>query len=440
MTLLLLTLVCLISTSILSGTTTALLRMGRIEGEEEFKRAYSRFFFQRFIRRLFKGKKWEVTLFSLSITKQMIRLCYATTAFFFLIKRAPFSNVFINQESLDPLWVVIIALLIIFISLFSDLIMNLLSTIKPKSYFTLFSPITSLLLTLFIPLTAPCFRIFGLLLPSLAKKKGLSSYRLREKILEILQESELSYHLDANYKKLILSVVSFKDRIAREVMVPRIDVYSLPSDMTIEEAAKSFLIEGYSRIPIYEESVDHIIGVLLYKDVLKAFVKALSSNNNKEQLQTPIENLVKPVLYTPETKKISHLLQEFRNKQIHLAIVVDEYGGTEGIVTFEDILEELVGEIADEYDVGEEVMYAPLPGGGWSVDARMSILDIENDLGIKIPPGPEYDTIGGFIYHRAGAIPSRGWRIHHEDFDLEILSSDERSIGKIRITPHIENN
>ena len=210
--------------------------------------------------------------------------------------------------------------------------------------------------------------------------------------------------------------------------MPRIDVFSLPSETTIEEAAKRFLEEGYSRIPVYKDNVDHIIGVLLYKDVLKTYASS-------KKLQMPIENLVKPVLYTPETKKISHLLQEFRSKQTHLAIVVDEYGGTEGIVTIEDILEELVGEIADEYDIGEEVLYTSVPGGGWIVDARMTIVDIEEDLGIKLPPSPEYDTIGGYIYHKAGAIPSKGWRIHHEDFDLEILSSDERSIDKIRITP-----
>lgn len=296
----------------------------------------------------------------------------------------------------------------------------------------------SLLILLLLPLKATWIQRYRHLFPGFNKSKEGSTSQIREKVLELLQESERKLPLDSHYKKLISSVLSFKDRLAREVMVPRIDVYSLSSDTTVEEAAKSFLSEGYSRIPVYKESVDHIIGVLLYKDALKIFAGALSSKEGKDKLQMPIEALVKPVLYTPETKRISHLLQEFRSKQIHLAIVVDEYGGTEGIVTFEDILEELVGEIADEYDIGEEVLYTALPEGGWTVDARMSILDIENELGIQIPPGPEYDTIGGFIYHKAGAIPTQGWRIHHENFDLEILSSDERSIDKIKIMPHEE--
>jgi putative hemolysin len=149
-----------------------------------------------------------------------------------------------------------------------------------------------------------------------------------------------------------------------------------------------------------------------------------------------IESLIKPVVFTPETKKISVLLQEFRNKKNHLAIVVDEYGGTEGIVTIEDILEELVGEIEDEYDIQQADLISSLASGGWIIDAKMGIIDIEEEIGIQIPPGPEYDTIGGYVFHKAGSIPTKGWKVHLDEFDLEVLSSDERSINKIKITPH----
>ena len=119
-----------------------------------------------------------------------------------------------------------------------------------------------------------------------------------------------------------------------------------------------------------------------------------------------------------------------------MAIIVDEYGGTEGIVTIEDILEELVGEIEDEYDTEDETLFKAHKTGEWIVDAKMSINDIEKELGVAIPHSPEYDTIGGYIFHRAGTIPAKGWRIHHENFELEILSSTERAIDKIRIIPH----
>jgi CBS domain containing-hemolysin-like protein len=118
-----------------------------------------------------------------------------------------------------------------------------------------------------------------------------------------------------------------------------------------------------------------------------------------------------------------------------MAIIVDEYGGTEGIVTIEDVLEELVGEIADEYDLHEEKLYTPLASGSWIVDAKMSILEIEKELSISIPEAPEYETIGGYIFHTAGAIPKKGWCIHHEYFDLEVISSTPRSLEKIKITP-----
>jgi len=266
------------------------------------------------------------------------------------------------------------------------------------------------------------------------EKKTLLPFKIRDKVYELLQETELGAYLDSTEQKFILSIVSFKERIAREVMVPRINIFSLSEDTPINEAAQSFLTEGYSRIPVYKDSVDNIIGVILYKDVLNIYIEQ-SDHSNK--LTSPIGKFVKSVLYTPETKKISHLLQEFRSKQIHLAIVVDEWGGTEGIVTIEDILEELVGEIADEYDIGQQAQFSVLPGGGWIIDAKMSIIDIQEELNIKIPDSPEYDTIGGYVFHRAGAIPSKGWKIHHDEFDLEVLSSSERSIEKIKITPHV---
>ena len=118
-----------------------------------------------------------------------------------------------------------------------------------------------------------------------------------------------------------------------------------------------------------------------------------------------------------------------------MAIIVDEYGGTEGIVTIEDILEELVGEIEDEYDIGEENPFWEIPGGGWVVDAKMTILDIEEQLGIRSPTNPEYETIGGYVYHCAGTIPGKGWRLSHDEFELEVLSSNERGIKKIKVLP-----
>jgi CBS domain containing-hemolysin-like protein len=439
--LLILSLAFLFGTAIMTGTTFALQTIGRLQAKEEFKKHTRIFFIQHLVRALFGMQEWEGLLFSLSFTRQVFQLCYALSSIFFLLGLYPFSQVLVFQGPDTILiqwgWGIATAGVIIFAAFIVDLGARLAATARPHLFFALFCGLASLLLLLPFPFSYLGLKCLKKLLPE-AKERGSSSptTRIRDKILEIIHESELAPHLDPQEQKLIASVASFKERIAREIMVPRIDVFSLPSETTIAEAAQSFVKEGYSRIPVYRESVDHVIGVLLYKDVLNIYAQASMEESARQQLTAPIEGLVKPVLYTPETKKISHLLQEFRSKQIHLAIVVDEYGGTEGIVTIEDILEELVGEIADEYDVGEETLFTALPGGGWAVDARMGIIDIEKELGVKIPMSPEYDTIGGYIFHRAGAIPSIGWRIHQDDFDLEVLSSDERSIEKIKVVPH----
>ena len=219
-------------------------------------------------------------------------------------------------------------------------------------------------------------------------------------------------------------------------MVPRIQVFALDESLSILDASKLLLNEGYSRVPVYKGSIDTITGVLMYKDILTLFYQSLVDNKIKYVLNDPISTLVKPVIYTPETKNISHLLQDFKSKQMHLAIVVDEYGGTEGIVTIEDIIEEIVGDISDEYDSQTDRLFIDEPNGSWIVDAKISILDVEEHCSIKIPVEGDFDTIGGFIFQRSGTIPKKGFHIYLDDFELEVLSSTDRTIGKVRIIPN----
>lgn len=267
------------------------------------------------------------------------------------------------------------------------------------------------------------------------KEEEDSLEALTDAVLEILQRANVKGKLTSIDKKLIESVIKFKERIVKEVMVPRVDLFCLPATISIREASKQIIEEGYSRVPVYRGNIDNIIGVLLFKDILDLYMDVDSGQKDPSILDGSLEILIKRPFYTPETKKASQLLQEFRSKQMHMAIVVDEYGGTEGVVTIEDILEEIVGEIADEYDVNEEELYTAQPGvGSWIVDARMNILDAEETFGIHIPQEGDYDTIGGYLFHRFGAIPKPGQKIHNEEFDLEILSSSERSVEKVRIT------
>ncbi|MCB1081454.1 MAG: HlyC/CorC family transporter [Chlamydiia bacterium] len=435
--LLLLSLIFLLGASFITGLTKSLQTLGRIQSKKEFSRKPHFFCVYTFIKRLFSSDPWDNLFYLLSFTKHLLRVLYSTTFFlnlltFFFIEKNLGQDPFLFTFSRILLCIAIVA----FVGLFFDFLFRFIVSFNPLNALRFSTPITTFFLFLFSPITFLLLKAQkSLFSKKTAKPIAYTRARVKDKILELVHESELSGYLDPFDRRVISSVASIRDRIVREIMVPRVGIFTLSVNQTVHEAAQKFISEGYSRIPIYKESVDSIVGVLLYKDVMKYYFRSIETND-KSPLETPLDQLIKPVIYAPETKKISHLLQEFRSKQIHLAIVVDEYGGTEGIITIEDILEELVGEIADEYDIlEEEQLYSPFPSGGWVLDAKMTILDVEKELGIDIPKSPEYDTVGGYVFHRAGTIPSKGWKIHNDNFDLEVLSTSERSIEKVIIIP-----
>lgn len=419
----------LLATFFLSLCLTSLLTLGKFKSKELFKSSHPpKLFFYHLLKKFFLKNEWDSLYFTLSLSKHISQLGYAITSFSYLFIRSNWlkNDLLLKEEVLSHLiWA---AIFIIALSLIVDFSARLLASFWPTTSLRVSSAITSIYLIFFLPITAPLLKgiAFFLRRPPQEEEKILTD---KTKIREMIRESELEQHLDPTDQKLIASFINFKERVAKEIMVPRVDVYALSSESAIEEALPLFASEGYSRIPIYKDSLDQIVGVILYKDLLKYYI------NPDRDPKAALETIAKPVLYSPENKKITQLLQEFRGRQIHMAIIVDEYGGTEGIVTIEDILEELVGEIEDEYDIGEEHEFWEVPGGGWVVDAKMTIHDIEGQIGLIIPSHPDYETIGGYIYHCAGNIPSKGWRLSHDAFELEILSSNERSIKKIKIIP-----
>ena len=414
-------LIFLIGSGFLTCHTLALRFLGRIQCKQEFRKRTFFYLFFLVVEKLFPKNKWESLFYLLNLTKIAFVTLFATAWGYYLLQKPGF------EKMGTPL------LLTLSTGLIVEFSANLLAKAYPLTLLRTSTLIASFFLFLAFPLSFLSLKIYQLLFlkkPNVSKKDSV-----KEKILEIVHESELSLFLDPLDRRMITSLASFRERIVREIMVPRIDVFCLSVDQTVHEAAQKFLLEGYSRIPVYKKTMDEIEGVLLYKDVVQYYFMSIEKKQSSP-LETPLERLIKPVLYAPETKKISSLLQEIRTQQIHLAIVVNEYGGTEGIVTIEDILEELVGEIADEYDlIEEEKLYHPHPSGGWIIDPKMTILDIEKDLGIPIPQSPEYDTLGGFVLHKTGTIPEEGWKIHSDLFSLEVLSSSKRSLQKILLIP-----
>ena len=396
------------------------------------------FFYRPFHLYFLPEQEYEGLLCATLSAQNITRFFYAFFTLFFLLSVNFFR---VESSPLDhpplydmaKMWVVLAIFGFVLASfIIGEYIPRILGTRFPEKIIKFCAPVSSIFMLFAFPITYFTLKLSGSRFHLISSDETLTE--TKREILEIIQKAKLSPELNSHERKLIESVFRFKDRIAREIMVPRVDVFSLSAETTIREAAKLIEEEGYSRIPVYRNTVDNIVGVLMYKDVLNVFMEYEEKSNDPLILEAPIESIQKNVLYTPETKKISNLLLEFKKKQVHLAIVVDEYGGTEGIVTIEDILEEIVGEIEDEYD-DEEDLFFTQHNGSWIVDARMNILDVEQQLGIMIPQEGDYDTLGGYIFHCAGSIPSKGFIIHQETFEIEILRSDERRVERVRIKP-----
>ena len=224
-------------------------------------------------------------------------------------------------------------------------------------------------------------------------------------------------------RELITSVLEFGDAIVREVMVPRPDMVSIEGSASTDAALDLVIEAGRSRIPVLGEGIDDVVGVLYARDLLRLF--------DQQAAPVPCRELAREPYFVPETKPVAALLRDMQANQVHLAIVVDEYGGTAGLVTIEDLLEEIVGEIADEYDE-EEPMVVQLESGDYLLDARLAIDDVEELLGIELPD-EDWDTVGGLVLGLAGRVPREG-----ESFDLadHVFVADKvqgRRIARVRL-------
>lgn len=437
LTLILVLIALLLGLFSLTTLNSAFRRLHKRDTKKVLAGAGKAFFYRRLHHLAFPQQEYEGLFFTTNFAQNVIRFCYGIFSLFILIQ----SHLAFLQHDEDsqifliidwPWGILLLAGLFIIFFIVGDYFARFMGIKYPERMIRSFAPIASIFLILIFPFSFVFLKISQLIsgnvyLDHLPEPQA----EAKQELIDIIEESNVITQVDPHDKKLLESVMAFRERIAREVMVPRVDVFSLSHDTTIEEAAKALQNEGYSRTPVYKNSLDNIIGVLMHKDILSKYME-YTETGDSNILKAPIETLMKNILYTPETKKISQLLQEFRKKQVHLAIVVDEYGGTEGIVTIEDILEEIVGDIADEYDQ-EEALFVPLPEGGWIIDARMGILDIEEQLGIEIPQDGDYDTIGGYIFHETGMIPSKGFILKKPHFELEVLRSNDRNIEKVRI-------
>ena len=231
--------------------------------------------------------------------------------------------------------------------------------------------------------------------------------------------------LDEREVKMIRGVVRLDQTVAREIMVPRVDMVSIEMDTPLSEVAEQMIELGHSRVPVYEGGVDKIVGVAYARDMLQF----LSRDEDAPATLTP--DIVRPAQFIPESKPLEELLEEFQGKQVHIAIVIDEYGGVAGLVTIEDLLEEIVGEIRDEFDVGEAEIQA-VGDGEFLIDARVGIDQVSEILKVDVESNG-FDTIGGFVYQQLGKIPSRGDLVEYDGITIEVLSTVGRRLKLLRV-------
>jgi len=244
-------------------------------------------------------------------------------------------------------------------------------------------------------------------------------------IQQVIDESEESGLIDHDEGEMIEGIFDLKQTVAREIMIPRTSIVAVAKDCSLEQLLNAVIESGHSRIPVYSENVDHIIGILNAKDLLPLWLTG--------EKDIRIQQIYREPFFVPETKKIRDLLDELRSKKSHLAVIVDEYGGTSGIVTIEDIVEEIIGEIRDEHDMEEE-FFLPQEGSSVLVNAWANLDDFEERFGVALPKGG-YDTLGGFIIHLLGKVPRKGEEISYQGLRMRIQGGDPKRVTRVLVTP-----
>uniref|UniRef100_UPI00404A489C hemolysin family protein n=1 Tax=Candidatus Limnocylindrus sp. TaxID=2802978 RepID=UPI00404A489C len=286
-------------------------------------------------------------------------------------------------------------------------------------------------ITIFAKIVSPLVAVLVALTKLISKPFGIDPTRTPElsaaEIRLIVEQGSQQGVLEAEEEQMISAVMSLSDSKLHEVMVPRIDIAAIDQEASFDDAVTLVLTEGHSRTPLYKESVDHIVGILYAKDLLRI----IAAGGPRPRLR----DIMRPALFVPESQAVDDLLNELQRRRVHMAIVLDEYGGTAGLVTIEDLLEEIVGEIQDEFDE-EEPMKVIVRDGEAILDGRADIDEMGElvDPALELEDDEEYDTVGGFVYHRIGRVPVVGDTVAVDPFKITVIKVTGRRVGKVRVT------
>ncbi len=332
----------------------------------------------------------------------------------------------LSPDTATPVALVVVTLLLaLFTIVFGELVPKSLALAHRERFAIALAGPVDLLGRVLRPIVALLTGVTGLVTRSLGVENQREASISTEELMLIVERGGEQGVLEAEEEQMIHAVIELGDRRVHEVMVPRIAIVALPVDATIGEAIDTIVGEGHSRIPVYEESVDEVVGILYAKDLLPFLKDGASA-------RPALRTLLRTPVFVPESMGIDDLLHELQRRKVHIAIVLDEYGGTAGLVTIEDLLEEIVGEIQDEYDV-EEPLIEKLSDDEARIDGRASIDDLGEafDTELELDDNDEYDTVGGLIFHRIGGVPAPGDEVRVNGLRLTVESTDGRRVGKV---------
>lgn len=294
---------------------------------------------------------------------------------------------------------------------------------NPESWALALAPLGALVDFLLTPVSALLLALLGY-----TAQPNNASEMTEDDLRNWVEVGRPEGSLEKEERKMIYSIFHFGETLAREIMVPRIDILALDITATLAEAFSALSKSGHSRVPVYEETVDNIIGLLYAKDLLGV-------HRAENEILTGMRELIRPAYFVPEAKKADDLLTEMQTRRIHMAIVVDEYGGVAGLVTLEDIMEEIIGEIQDEYDQAEEMLYQQVNANEYLFLGRIDLNDFNEIMGSHLEK-ESTDTLGGFIYNEIGRVPTGGESIEADGVVLTVEQVSKRRIRKVRARKH----
>lgn len=314
----------------------------------------------------------------------------------------------------------------VLIVIFGEILPKSIAILKPDGVVSSALPFLRFINVIFSPLiwvTVGIVKFLG----SLARVDLSSQHPFvtREEIEQMVNIGEASGVFEEEERRMIHGVISFEETRVYEIMIPRTDMIAVPGDISISESIPVFRECGHSRLPVYEKSPDHILGILYVKDLIGAFIS--------DETSIPVSSLVREALFVPETMRIADLFDVMRGKRVHMAIVIDEYGGTAGLVTLEDLIEEIVGEIQDEYD-DESALIQKEPDGSYLVRGQMGLEDLSEMLGYPFESS-DMDSVGGLILSLAGRFPDKGQRLPYGHWEFQVLEVEDHRIKLVRISP-----